>query len=277
MVTIPAGTTAGNWYLVARSDGDGGVAETQEANNTAARLVQVGGNLVISALTVPAKGAAGEPLVVTDTTRNSGAGSAPASVTRFYVSANALRDAGDVLLAGGRAVPELAAGASSTGSISVTLPASLSPGTYYVIAVADADGLVAETLETDNTLARSVSVGPDLVVTAMTVPYNVRAGFAVAIADTVQDQGAGAAAPSTTRFYLSANVALDASDVLLAGSRGVPALAAGGSSAGTTSVVIPAGTAPGAWFVIAKADADGVVAEGQESNNTAARAIQVAP
>ena len=47
---------------------------------------------------------------------------------------------GDVLLDGSRAVPDLAAGASSAGSTSVTIPAGNAAGTFYLIAKADADG-----------------------------------------------------------------------------------------------------------------------------------------
>ena len=57
-----------------------------------------------------------------------------------------------------------------------------------------------------------------------------------------------------TRFYLSADFSLDASDVLLQG-RTVPSLAGGASSSGTTSVAIPPSTADGAYYLIAKAEA----------------------
>ncbi len=276
-LAIPPGLAAGSYYLIAVADGDGAVVETQEANNAAARLVQVGGDLVVSAITAPAKAAAGGSVVVTDTVRNSGAGAIAASVTRFYLSSNALLDAADALLAGGRSVPALAAGASSTGSATLVLPSELAAGTWYVIAKADGDGTVTETLETNNTLSRSLTVGPDLVVSAMSVPYNVRAGTSIPVSDTVLNQGADPAGPAVTRFYLSANVALDSADTLLDGARPVATLAGGGASTGTTAITIPPGTPAGAWFVIAKADASDGVVESVEGNNTAARAVQVAP
>ena len=73
------------------------------------------------------------------------------------------------------------------------------------------------------------------------------------------------------------NVFLDAGDVQLPAGRAVPSLAAGASSAGTTTVTIPAGTAPGYYYVIAVADGDHVVTESQETNNRSLRAIQVTP
>jgi hypothetical protein len=45
-------------------------------------------------------------------------------------------------------------------------------------------------------------------------------------------------------------------------------LAAGAISSGSTTVVIPLGTAAGSWYIIAKADGEGVVNETSEANNT---------
>ena len=78
-----------------------------------------------------------------------------------------------------------------------------------------------------------------------------------------------------TRFYLSKNSVLDALDLVLAAVRPVPSLAAGAFSSGSTYVMIPAGTAPGPYYVIAKADSDQSVAESSETNNTRPRAVQV--
>ncbi len=276
-VTIPAGTTAGTYYVFAKSDADGVVAETSETNNTAIRAIQVGPDLVVSSLQAPAAVAAGAVVTITDTVTNQGAGAAGASTSRFYLSLNAALDSNDTLLDGNRAVPALAAGQSSSGSTSITVPAGLSAGTYYIVARADADGFVTETSETNNTAVRAIQVGPDLVVSALQAPAAVAAGAVVTITDTVTNQGAGSAAASTTRFYLSLNASFDSSDTLLDGGRAVPALAAGQSSSGSTSITVPAGLSAGTYYIVARADADGAVAETSETNNTAVRAIQVGP
>src|SRR5262249_49934918 len=211
---------------------------------------------------------------VIDRAKNQGGGAADATTTRFYLSVDNTFDAGDVPL-GSRAVPALAPGGTSGGSTPVTIPADTAVGAYYVIARADADGDVAETQEGNNPSARQVQVGPDLTVSALVVPRSVAAGATVAVSDTTRNQGGGAAGGSTTRLYLSTNSTFDAGDVPL-GSRAIPALAPGATSAGSTTVTIPAGTAPGAYFVIARADADDAVAETQEGNNASARSVQVA-
>ncbi|MGH7268702.1 MAG: CARDB domain-containing protein, partial [Candidatus Rokuibacteriota bacterium] len=272
-VTIPAGTAGGSYFLVARADGASVVIELNEANNAAARPIQIGPDLVVSALATPATAGAGAAIGVTDTTANQGAGGAGASTTRFYLSTDPVLDGGDVLL-GGRTVPGLAGGASSTGSTSVTLPAGLATGTYYVIARADGDGAVAETAEGNNLRTASLQIGPDLVVTALAAPAAAGAGEAVTVTDTTANPGSGAAGASTTRFYLSTNATLDAGDVPLGG-RSVPTLASTATSSGTTVLTIPAGTAAGTFHLIARADGDGAVGETDEGNNLRTATIQV--
>ena len=121
-----------------------------------------------------------------------------------------------------------------------------------------------------------VRVGPDLVVSALTGPWRAAQGTSLVVSDTTRNQGGGAAGASVTRFYLSGNGALDATDVLL-GSRAVAALAAGASSLASTSLAIPAGTVAGSYYVIARTDDEGAVVETVETNNTRALSLRVDP
>ena len=145
---------------------------------------------------------------------------------------------------------------------------------YYILAQADADAVVVESQEGNNTALTSVRIGPDLILSALSTPTPATAGSTISVTDTTRNQGGDTAAASTTKLYLSTNTVLDAADVLL-GSRTIPALAAGTSSTGTTAVTIPPGTAPGTYYLIAKSDADEAVAETHEGNNTAFTVLQV--
>ncbi|HEY3120680.1 MAG TPA: CARDB domain-containing protein, partial [Vicinamibacteria bacterium] len=274
-LTIPAAQAPGTYFLLAQADGNDTVPEHCEVNNLNWAVIQIGPDLTITTLTAPPSAGPGMAVTVGDTTRNQGGGNAAASITKFYLSTNAILEAGDTLL-GSRPVPALAAGATSAGSATVTIPAGTGPGTYYVIAQADGDGAVAETSESNNVATAAFQLGPDLVVSPLTAPPSSGAGAAIVVNDTTVNQGAGPAAASVTRFYLSANAVLDFSDTLL-GSRAVSALAAAASSSGSTTVTIPAGTAPGQYYVIAQADGQDSIAEVQEGNNTAAVAIQIGP
>ena len=66
-------------------------------------------------------------------------------------------DANDTLL-GSRVVGPLASGASDTGSTAMTLPTGLASGPYYLIAAADGDTQVPETIETNNWRAVVVQI-----------------------------------------------------------------------------------------------------------------------
>ena len=234
-------------------------------------------DLIVASLSAPATGGADADLVVTDTTRNQGTGAAVASTTSFFLSANLSLDAADVLL-GSRQVVALAAGATDIKTTTLHVPASTATGSYYVIAKADSGNAVPESQEANNVKASAlVRIGPDLIVSAMTAPASAAAGSTITVSDTTKNQGAGGASASATRFYLSANSAVDASDVTL-GSRSVAALAAAGSDSGTVSLVVPASTPAGAYYVLAQADAGSAVSETGETNNTKAVAgVKIGP
>ena len=257
-----------------KADAGNVLNESNEANNTTTRTLVVGPDLTIFTLMAPATGAAGSTIAVSDTIKNQGAGQAAASRTRFYFSANSVLDAADVLLPDSRAVPVLATGQTNTGTTSVTIPSSASAGTYFIIGKADGEDVVAETSETNNTSARSIQIGADLLVSLLTVPGNGGADSTIVVSDTTKNQGGAGAGASMTRFYLSANGVLDTGDVLLGG-RDVAPLAAGASSVATTTLAIPPGTASGAYYILAKADGDGAVQETSETNNTTPGSIQI--
>jgi uncharacterized repeat protein (TIGR03803 family) len=276
VVTIPAGTVSGTYYLIAVADAANNNQESKETNNTRTVTIKILPDLVVTALSAPATVSEGGTITLTDTTKNqAGVSPAEASTTWFYLSIDATLSADDVVL-GSRAIPALAAGAASTGATAVTIPPGTASGTYYVIAVADGDRAQTETLETNNTRTDTIKViGPDLIVSALGVPSSAGTGTAIIVGDTTKNlAGVGPAAASTTWFYLSTDAILSADDVLL-GSRAIPPLAPGTSSAGTTTVTIPIETLSGTFYVIAVADGDSTKKETVETNNTRATTIKI--
>ena len=277
VLTVPAGTTVGNYYVLAKADIGLSVAESNETNNLKiGSIVAVGPDLVVAALTAPTTGFAGASIAVADTTKNQGGGGASGSVTSFYLSANTLLDTADVLL-GTRPASALLAGISEAASTTLSIPADTPAGLYYIVAKADGTSLVAETQEPNNVkFSVAMKVGPDLIESSTIVPTVAGAGVALTVSDTVKNQGSGAAGASTTSFYLSTNVSFDGNDVFL-GSRGVPPLIAGATSAGSTAFLIPAGTELGTYFVLVRADADNAVGESAETNNLSYGVTRVGP
>jgi len=276
-VTIPATAAIGTYFVLAKADAGGTNPESNENNNVKmGSSIGIGPDLVVSALTNPASAAAGSTITVSDTTKNQGGGAAESSVTFFYLSANVLLDAPDVLI-GNRAVGPLAAGASDSVTTTLTIPPDTPAGVYYVLAKADATGLVPETQESNNVKFNlSMWIGPDLIESSVIVPTAAGAGAVLVVSDTVKNQGSGAAGASTTAFYFSTNLTLEPSDPLI-GTRVVPPLAASATSAASTSLTIPDGTATGTYYIIVKCDANNDVLESAETNNVSWGVTKVGP
>jgi subtilase family serine protease len=271
-VTVPAGTAPGSYYVIAQADALSEVLETTEGNNTrASAAVKVGPDLVVTTVTVPASGAAGTPIQVTDTTKNQGAGAAPRSSTGFYLSENPSISPDDDFI-GSREVGDLVAGGTSTVSTTLQIPAGTLPGSYYVIGRADWNSGVVETAETNNDrISGWIRIGGDLVVSAITAPATAMLNAPITVTDSTRNQGLGLVSESRTAFYLSLNSTRDASDQLI-GTRIVGALGPNAIDTVSTRLTLPPGTA-GTYHVIAVADADGVVAESLENNNTRASGV----
>jgi len=95
---------------------------------------------------------------VTDTVVNRGGTAAGPSVTRYFLSADPVKSAADRALDHRRQVTGLAAGATSTGSVSVAVPPGIPRGTYFLLACADSGAGVTESSETNNCRAATTSL-----------------------------------------------------------------------------------------------------------------------
>ena len=219
---------------------------------------------------------------VTDRVVSNGSKSSVASTTRYYLSFDGAKNAGDTLLAATRAVPALPPGAGSTGTVVLTIPPSMALATYFLLACADDLNTNAEENETNNcavaTTGAITVTRPNLVEAsaAMTPTSPVRAvGGTFSVTDTVFNVGQVAAGTSTTRYYLSIDGAKSAGDILLTGSRPVPGLAKNTSNSGTATVTIPTTTPVGTYYLLACADDLNAVIETDNSNCVFANPGQV--
>jgi trimeric autotransporter adhesin len=286
-VTVPTATALGAYFLLACADDTVLVAESGEANNciaaaTKLEVLATGTDLVERAVSNPPSSVRqGGSFSATDTVANQGVETAAASVTRYYLSADETKSANDVALAGTRPVPALLAGASSTGTVAVTVSIVTPAGGYFLLACADDPGLVDESSEANNCIAAAtrlevLAARTDLVESAVSdPPSSVRQGGSFSVTDTAMNQGEATAAASVTRYYLSADATKTFDAVALDGTRPVPALLAGASSTGTVSLTVPTATALGEYFLLACADDTGVVDESDEVNNCIAAASTV--
>jgi subtilase family serine protease len=97
-------------------------------------------------------------------------------------------------------------------------------------------------------------------------PSSALIGGSFTVTDTVVNQGAIATVTkATTRYYLSLDQSMDASDVRL-GYRSVASLAVGASSTGARTVTIPT-VASGIYYLFGCADDGKSIVESNEANN----------
>jgi CARDB protein len=223
----------------------------------------------------PATALDGSTFSVSDMAQNIGTVTAAASTTRYYLSTTPSKSSAH-LLTGSRAVPSLAQGASSGGTVTVTVKAGTAGGNYFLLACADGASVVSEMNESNNCKASAAQVtisGPDLVETGVSdPPTTVTPGGTFSVSDTVQNIGTVTAAASTTLYYLSTTTSKSGSSIHLTGSRSVPSLAPATVSSGNASVTVPSTLPSGAYFLLACSDDRRAVSETNETNNCKASA-----
>ena len=267
-LTLPANLTGTN-YVIACANFD---VESNTAHNCKATggFTVAGANHYESAVTLLTTPTSGGSVQIKDTVTNESSGTAASSTTGFYLSTNATAKEQGIFF-GYRYVGALSANASSTATVTLTLPGNLS-GTYYVIACANFDGGITETSTVNNCAASAPFniVGADLTETTVsTNPAAVLPGGTLAITDTTADAFSNVNG-STTRYYLSTTMNLvktGSGAAVLLGSRSVPALTPTTTSTGTASVTVAASTVAGNYYVFACANDTGSVAESNTTNN----------
>jgi CARDB len=226
-------------------------------------------DLTTSAMSAKGKAAAGASVAVKYTIANSGTSASVATTTHVYLSTNATWDAGDTLIGSDATVPVPAG-----GSINQVTSASIFPGTaagvYYLIVFADGGTNQPETNENNNTRSKKISIGPDLVISALSInPGSVAAGGSMTINETTKNKGAqSTGAASTTTWYLSLDKKVNAGDTVL-GTHAVPALGPNGTHAKSQAVTIPAGKPPGQYWIIAEVDTANAIDEVKEGGTKA--------
>ena len=198
--------------------------------------------------------------------RNDGDESSAATTVRFYQSTDATITTADTEV-GTNALGALSPGA--TASIGATVSAPSTPGTFYYGACVDA---VAGESDTTNNCSSSVQVDvtepppattPDLTVGSPSVDdSSPETGGSFTLSATVSNDGDGAAATTTLRYYRSTDATITSSDTEV-GTDAVGVLSASGTSAESIGLTAPASA--GRYYYGACVDA--VSGESSTTNN----------
>jgi hypothetical protein len=114
-------------------------------------------DLVQAQLTVPSKVQVGKRFFVIDVVENVGEAGATPTITGFCLSKTETCGP-DGLKFAARRVPSLESGQTHQGESRLELPASVEPGTYFLIVTANANSDVTERYRDNNVLARKLEV-----------------------------------------------------------------------------------------------------------------------
>ena len=295
-VTIPADVPSGNYVVGAIADPANLVAETDETNNTRSYnrslSLSFSSDLLMLDVSGPSTAVTGQDVTLSGTMRNQG-GSAinqPINVG-FYVSTDPVITTADQLIATTQ-VSSLANRTSVPVSVTATLRTDLTAGTYYIGAIADYDGAVAESDNNNNSVtgnAVAVTYGPDLTMTAVGAPATLTRTQTFTANGTLNNLGQGTYGSLSdlgkplggalrVGFYISTNPSVTANDTLI-GSTTLTVVPAGSSTPLSVSVTLPPKLKAGTYYIGAIADDTGVLHESNEINNatTAANMVVVQP
>ncbi len=275
-LAIFSDTLPGTYRFLACADGPEDQPETIETNNCRESLgtivVEQTADLTVSGLSAPpAAVSQGQPYRLRVTVTNESTVPAIATTVKFYLVSEADGTRKD--MKGTLDVPALGPGESFTQARRVWVRAETSPGLYRQQACADSGKVVLERDENDNCRTRpslvQVTPKPDLLVTSVTVagPLTVGRGAPLSISADVANQGQGAAAASTIKYWLVPLPQGAGERKNLNGAQAVPDLGQGGTMVVTAVVKVFSDTAFGDYNVQACVDPDEVLAEGSDSNN----------
>jgi subtilase family serine protease len=289
-VNLPGNLAPGTYYIGGLADYFNQVGEGNEGDNN--------GNVVTVTVTPSAVDLRAVVTAASNTTVNAGGGfsfrlntvnegsaASTGSTTFLYLSTDPVITRNDRVLGFGT-VGALNPGAGS-GDVAnaMVIPADLAPGTYYVGAIADNENQVAESNEANNNgnmvTITVVPRAPDLqTVVTSTGPGAAVAGSPFIVGLSTLNTGTAASQASTARLFLSTDRDITAQDTLLPVHHVSGPLDPGAMPNALYAVDMPAGLAPGTYYLGAVADFYNQVGESNEFNNngnTVAITVVAAP
>lgn len=281
----------GTKYLFFTTDANGVVNEGNEGNNVLSKALNVVSptplevDLVPQNVEIPPIWTVGNELTISVDVVNQGTDNAPSSNLFVYLLDSATFDptATPIL---NTTVETLTPGAETNKSFTFTYQEEYGTGQKYLYFVVDADGLIAETDETNNIVSNAVTVGSidssiDFTIGNITLPSSVVLEQSLQGDITLINQGETASPATTLRIYVSDYT--DPSDTLnvdtadLVASLPVNALAGGETRTIPLDIFYSRLLGAGQKNIFFVVDSDDTVVELNELNNVEKRVIDGIP
>jgi subtilase family serine protease len=277
-LSIPTGTTPGNYFVLFVADHTALVNETNENNNVVSLPFVV--TAPFNGTVVPYTGTATITTCATTVYDHGG-------TSDYSDNANGTLTINPGT-AGSKVQLVFSLFSVETCCDGLTIydgPSSSSPiiGTYVsnpgVITATNSTGALTLRFTTDGSVIGSgfqaavscVAAGtavPDLVPSVLNGSQTITAGNSLAVSTQIANQGSAVAFSSTVEYYLSTNSTLDNSDVLLGSSNG-GSLSPNQTAFRGSQFTIPTTTPAGSYYILHVADPSNAVSESNEGNNVA--------
>jgi Subtilase family/SdrD B-like domain/CARDB/RTX calcium-binding nonapeptide repeat (4 copies) len=278
-ITIPF-ALEGSYQLFVTTDTGNEVYESINENNNSSTASPIAINrqtpdLQVTAITASSDAASGQPLSLSWTVANLGAGKTNINYwyDSFYLSTDTTISANDISLGSVYHAGELEANATYNASATFTLPIDLT-GTYNLLVRTDSNNYVLEgALESNNDRANvssttiALSAVPDLVVQSVDAPAQGIAGQSISLTWTIANNGANASQNWYDAVYLSQDQVFNRnSDIYLGYQQRPSTLNTNGTYTTTRSFDLPRGLG-GRYFAFVVADSGNQVYERANENN----------
>jgi uncharacterized repeat protein (TIGR01451 family) len=268
---IPLDVDPGVYYLGAIVDFNGEIIELNEANNQfVAGNIQViiGPDMIVASVAGPAVGSLGGTIQVSSLIENIGTGNPGNFAVGYYLSTDSVVTTNDARVAQ-QAISSLAPGQTGTSTVTVAISSALTPGFYYLGAIADFNESIVEANDANNAHVGGIieiKLGLDLAVTRVTGPTNGATGNPISITNVVRNVGSNNAATFNVGFYLSTDSVIATNDQRL-GMRTVSSLGVLQSVTNVLTVNVPHTNRPGVYYLGSIADYPNALPEVTETNN----------
>jgi subtilase family serine protease len=218
---------------------------------------------------------AGAALSVSDTVSNQGTANANSFRIYYHLSGDTLFGGADdkILLPARLVSSPLGPGASNASAgFSLKIPLTIAAGTYHVCAKIYAV-IPPESNPNNNTLCSTTTVTvplPDLIISALsTTTTSAKVGSIIRVSLSVTNQGGSRSKLlSKVELHASTNTILGDGDDLPSLYRATTTLLSPGQTQTLASWPVKMPPTPGTYYICAKTDADGVISESNETNNT---------
>jgi subtilisin-like proprotein convertase family protein len=276
VLTIPASTGAGTWYVGVITDVGNQVDETDEGNNIAVKdsgiFVEApvaGVDLRAVSLNGPLAVASGGLVSLVSVVKNGGTSSSLEYVDGYYLSSDATITVTDTYI-NSFTGSVLSSGSEESLSRQIMIPSSTSLGEYYLGLLVE----VPDDVDNSNNYASMplevISPDlPDLVAVNFIAPLSITPGSVANFTHSISNSGPNNSGPFYIDYYLSTDRTISTSDTFLTR---ILSSSISGNSGGTftVSTSVPSSAPVSTWYVGFLADSTFFVPETDESNNAIA-------